>query len=189
MSQQADPTPADQSSEAQRVNSPYGATLNTAIKKLTDQILIFLLAYTILLIGVSVFGSGLAIELRTLLYIIPILGVAAYLWLKRDRTEKELRHDVRVRSRFTTGQSYVGGERGATQEGAGSTDVRSLFASGGSTVIGRDVSGPTDRSTEPPPAVNTQYLMDIFQQLDRSSQRKLIESAHSLLEQQRSHNA
>jgi hypothetical protein len=189
MSEQTDPSPVDQSPEALRVNPPYEAALNTAVKNLTDQILIFLLAYTILLIGVAVFGSGLAIELRTLLYIIPILGVVAYVWLKRGGAEKESRRDVRVRSSFATGQSYVGGKRGATHEGSGSTDVSSLFASGGSTVIGRDAGRQTGRSTETPLALNTQYLLDIFQQLDRSSQRKLIESAHSLLEQQRSHNA
>jgi hypothetical protein len=60
---------------------PYEAALNKAFDKLTSEILIFLLAYTILLIGLAVFGSGIATQFRNLLYIIPVLGVVAYVTL------------------------------------------------------------------------------------------------------------
>jgi hypothetical protein len=72
-----------------RANAPYEGALNIAFNRLTSEILIFLLAYTILLIGVVVFGAGLPTELRTLLYIIPILGVVAYVWLQKRTIVKK----------------------------------------------------------------------------------------------------
>jgi hypothetical protein len=171
------------------VNPPYEATLNTALNKLTNEIFIFLLAYLMLLIGLSVFGSSLVAELRTLLYIIPILGVMAYVRLRRrNLSQKEHRYNVQVRSGIAAEESYVGGERDPTQGGPGRTRVTSLFARR-STVIGRDVGGQTGGSTEASPAVNAQYLLNIFQQLDQANQRRLISSAQSLLDKKQSPNA
>jgi hypothetical protein len=176
------PKPSDGSA---KVESPYEAALNAAFKQLTDQILIFLLAYMILLIGISVFGQDIAAQLRTLLYIIPILGVAAYVWVRRSSLSKRTRdRSVQVRSGIATGPgTYVGGERGAVQEDAGRTTTRSGIATGGATVLGRDAPASIDKQT--PQAIETQYLLQIFEGLDEANQRRLIDTAHGLLEQQK----
>src|SRR5436305_7829631 len=70
-------------------NAPYEVPLTKAFDKLTSQIFLFLLAYVILLIGLAVFGSNLAVTLRSLFYILPILGIAAYLWQQQRAIVKD----------------------------------------------------------------------------------------------------
>ena len=53
---------------------PFEPALLKAFDKLTNEILIFLLAYVILLIGLGVFADELSETLKNLLYIIPIMG-------------------------------------------------------------------------------------------------------------------
>jgi hypothetical protein len=182
---QADSGPAGGAGENRRVSPPYEAVVNTAVKKLTDEILLFLLAYTILLIGVALFGSNLTATMRTLLYLIPLLGVAAHVWMRRPGAGRAAGRHVRVRSAIAAGRSYVGGERG-TGQGSGGTDVGSLFAGGGSTVVGRDAGGRD--ADEAPATARTEYLLDLFRQLDTPGQMKLVESAQTLLEQQLNRN-
>ena len=69
--------------------APFEDVLGKGIEKLTSEIFIFLLCYTILLIGLAVFGAQLAIEFRTLLYLVPVLGVAPYFWLRRQQLTTE----------------------------------------------------------------------------------------------------
>src|SRR5215470_16459936 len=66
-------------------SAPFEAPLTKAFDKLTSEIFIFLLAYVILLIGLAIFGSELANTLRNLLYLIPVLGVMAYVWLQQRK--------------------------------------------------------------------------------------------------------
>lgn len=163
---------------------PYEKALNVAFQKLTDQILLFLLAYVILLIGLSVFASGIADKLRVLFYMIPILGVAAYVWTRRRGLSRKMRgRDVGVRSGIAIGAgTYVGGERGAVKEGAGRTTADSVFAAGGATVIGRDVGAKIDHPGVPP--LGAQYLVEIFQTLDERNQKTLVGMAKTLHDQQ-----
>jgi hypothetical protein len=174
--------PSEASSRAD--GPPYEKALTVAFEKLTDQVLVFLLAYVILLIGLSVFASGVADKLRVLFYIIPILGVAAYVWMRRHGLSRKMRgRDVRVRSGIASGPgTYVAGERGAVNQGAGRTTAESLIATGGATVVGRDVA----TKINPPPMqpFGAQYLLEIFQTLDERNQKTLVGMAKTLHDQQ-----
>jgi hypothetical protein len=128
---------AEQPRTDPQANAPYEEALKIALNKLTSEVFIFLLAYTILLIGIAVFGSGLTTQLRTLFYIIPILGVAAYIWLRRPNIVKKAAGDVRVRALLARGGANVIGVRGGPGQEQGNTDVSAGIASG-SNVIGRD---------------------------------------------------
>jgi hypothetical protein len=181
VSNQNHPQLPQASGETTTVHAPYEKALSEAFRKLTDQVLIFLLAYVILLIGVSMFAPGMRSEFRALLYIIPILGVAAYVLLRRRGLCQT--RDVRVRSGIAMGPgTYVGGERGVGNQGAGRTTTGSLIATGGATVVGRDVPANTDKQTQQP--VGAQYLLEIFRNLDERNQRELVNKAQTLLNQQ-----
>lgn len=71
---------------------PFEAALSKGIEKLTSEIFIFLLCYTILLIGMAVLGTNLPKELRTLLYILPVLGIGSYLLLQGQKLKKKTRY-------------------------------------------------------------------------------------------------
>lgn len=60
-------------------HEPYMEALWETIRKIRSQILLFIIAYSILLIGIAVWGPNLVVELKTLLYILPMLGVGGYL--------------------------------------------------------------------------------------------------------------
>jgi hypothetical protein len=166
------------SSEPNPPSLPYGAMLRAGLEKLTDQVLIFLLLYVMLLIGVSVFAPDMANQFRALLYIVPILGVVAFVWVRRRSLKVSARtRDVRVQSAIAVGAgTYVGGERGTGQDGTGATNVGSLLAAGGAAVIGRDVPVQTQELPR------VQYLLEIFHALDELKQRKLIADAQRLLD-------
>src|SRR5438876_1425239 len=89
MDEQPSQEKSEQSSHVVSRNVPYEVPLTRAFDKLTSQIFIFLLAYVILLIGLAVFGSGLIVTLRSLLYILPVLGVIAYLWQQRKTIRRD----------------------------------------------------------------------------------------------------
>jgi hypothetical protein len=166
--------------------SPYEDVLNKAFDKLTSQVLIFLLAYMILLIGVAVLGNGIDSGLRTLFYIIPIMGVAGYIWLQRWRHvsgEEDSKRDVDVRGHVTRGGSEVVGERGRVSDRSGSTKVRSGLASDKSRVVGRDVPGSGGEDPTIP-----RDLIDIYHELDRGNRGRLLTYAQNLLSRQQPHN-
>ena len=67
---------------------PYERVLAKAFDKLTSEILIFLLAYTILLIGLLYFGINIPDTWRNFFYLIPVIGVLAYIWLQQGGIHK-----------------------------------------------------------------------------------------------------
>jgi hypothetical protein len=176
------PTPEPQA------NAPYEGALNIALNKLTSEVLLFLLAYTILLIGMAVFGSGLPSELRTLLYVIPILGVVAYVWLQKRTIEKRAEDgNVRVGSAVARKGAEVIGVRGPGQE-QGDTTVESLFASD-SRVIGRDYGRADDQSASAADSADVQYLVEIFQKLEEVGQNELMTKALEIQKRERQSHA
>src|SRR5688572_2568702 len=112
---------ADTSAEANPESvsrGPYEALLTRAFDKLTSQIFIFLLAYVILLISLSVFSPQLTTTLRTLLYLIPALGVIAYIWLRRREIVKGAKQQgIDVKAGIVSGSARVTGARGANAAG------------------------------------------------------------------------
>ncbi|MEH2238317.1 hypothetical protein [Nostoc sp.] len=71
--------------------APFETVLSKGIEKLTSEIFIFLLCYTILLIGMAVLGTKLPTQLRTLLYILPVLGISSYLLLQGQKLKNKTR--------------------------------------------------------------------------------------------------
>jgi len=138
---------------------------------------ISLLAYMILLIGRAALGSEIPPELRTLLYLIPVLGVAAYVWMKRWRVTRSTQRDVDVRAGVTTGGATVLGESGPLSDRPGRTEVRNGYAGSGLTVAGRMVS---DSSNEDPKI--SQDFIDTYRKLSLENRIKLLGRARTCLE-------
>lgn len=166
-----------------RPTAPYEATLMNAFGKLNSEIFIFLLAYLILVIGLGVFAPGLANPLRTLLYGLPVLGIAGYLWQRQRMLVREARqHGISVTAGVTTGRARVVGVEGPAGTGAlpENVAVRSTLASGDSKVGGL-VAPEAVPSAQAAPA-SEQYLLDLFRQLDGDSRNQLMMTAMKVLE-------
>jgi len=162
-------------------NAPYEVPLTKAFDKLTSQIFLFLLAYVILLIGLAVFGSGLAVTLRSLFYIVPILGVAAYVWQHHSAIVKDGKdRGIDVKAGKVLGHAHVGGVVNAPRDRDISNDVkvRVRRAQDSASVIGVEYGNGDESNDE------TSYIARIFQQLSSQNQRRLIDSAHRMLNQQ-----
>ena len=165
---------------------PYEAALSgaltAAINKLSSEILIFLLAYVILLVLLSTLGSGIPTELRALLYIIPVLGVGGYIWV-RKRNVVRAAHDsaqrLRVSALSATDDAYVAGVRGSVGEAPGDVSVQSGRASGRARVIGVDTAAADGED-----AADVRYLLDVARQLDPAGRRQLIARAQAMLGKQ-----
>jgi hypothetical protein len=158
----------------------YEGALTAALARLTNQVFLFLIAYTILLIGIATFGAGLPAELRDLLYVIPVLGVAAYVWLQRRKAVRSAsKPSVSVRSNEVSDQAYVAGVRGTDGEIGGNVTVRTRRASGSAAVIGIDAGAR-------PEAVNSDlaYLKDLFERLEPHRRMDLVQRAQRHLKDQ-----
>jgi hypothetical protein len=160
-------------------NAPYEAPLAKAFDKLTSQIFIFLLAYVILLIGLAVFGAELAAALRNLFYVIPIIGVVAYVWLKQQeivRSAKKRGVDVKrgivVSARNVQDQAIVMGATGVQGEKPGNVTVDVGRASGKSKVVGVDYATP-DKSGDLQD-IDVKQLLNIFSQLSSADKNELL---------------
>ena len=162
-------------------NAPYEVPLTKAFDKLTSQIFLFLLAYLILLIGLAVFGASLVVTLRNLFYILPVLGVIAYLWQQQRVIVKDGKdRGVDVKADKITGQASVGGVVNAPRDRDIPDNVRVRVRQARDRARVRGVEyGDGDESTD-----EANYLTQIFQQLSQQNQRKLIDSAHRMLTQQ-----
>jgi len=158
------------------VDLPYEVALNKALDKLTSEILIFLLAYMILVIALVVLRGSIPEGLRVLLYVIPILGISGYAWLRKRTVIREPRSGgVSVKALFVK-DAYVGGVRGVGRGGeAGAVDVSVGIATSRGTVIGVDQTSTAD---------DLKYLQSIFDQLTESHRRQVITSASQLLDRQ-----
>lgn len=155
---------------------PYETALNKAFDKLTSEIFVFLLAYMILVIALVTLRASIPDGVRALLYVIPILGVTGYAWLRKRTVIREPQAGgVSVKALFVK-DAYVGGVRGVgPASDAGAVDVSVGVAAGGGTVVG------VDRGNE---ADDLRYLSSIFHQLTDSHRRQLIMSASQMLERQ-----
>lgn len=175
-------------------SAPYEAPLTKAFDKLTSQVFIFLLAYVILLIGLAVFGSEMATTLRNLFYIIPILGVVAYLWLRQSEIAKKASKQgidissgiVSVFTRKVQDQAVIKGATGVQGDLSSSVTVDVDSAKGQAQVIGMEYAAPS--KPESPQNVDAQQLLLVFNQLDPADQGKLLMSALRMREKARKDN-
>lgn len=162
-----------------RPTAPYEAVLMRALDKLTSQIFIFLLAYTMLLIGLAAYGTEMAEWLRNLLYIIPILGVSTYVLLRqRTLARKAAAYGVQVRAGIVKDSGYVAGIRGIAREFLDNVRVGVGWVSGDAQVVGVDEAGGLDTETEAPKGTEAQYLLSLYQELSERDRSRLI--AHAM---------
>jgi len=171
------PTPATTGSQT----APYEVPLTKAFDKLTSEIFLFLLAYVILLIGLAVFGSSLIVPLRTLLYIVPILGVAAYLWQQQGTIVKDGKNQgIDVKAGKVLDDAHVSGVINASREGAipSNVKVRVKKASGRARVSGAEYADGNASDNK------TGNTLQVFQQLSSQNQMELIKHAQEMLSQQ-----
>ncbi len=98
MIEQTDAKPEQMTTSTVYKAPPYEGVLLKAFDRLTSEIFIFLLAYVILIIGLSFFNVAMTNTLITLLYLIPILGVVSYAWLRQRALVNDAKeHGVNVK--------------------------------------------------------------------------------------------
>jgi hypothetical protein len=150
-------------SDNRKSMAPYETALNKALDKLHSEVLIYLLAYLILLIGLSVYGTAISTTLRNLLYIIPILGVLAYSWSKKRSAVKK--SGVNVAAGIARSGAYVGGIRGDARYSE-PVDVKAGIASGHAQVVGVDV-GPAKAAS------GNDDIFTVFQKLNEKNRNEI----------------
>jgi len=164
------------------LSAPYETVLIKAFNKLTSQVFIFLLAYLILVIGLAVLAPQLTSQVRTLLYLLPILGIGAYLWQQqRSLAGKAKRRGIDVKAGVVMGSAQVTGVRSHT----GSADLPKDVSVGVGLAAGKGEVGGVyiDQEETGDLASDAQYLLETFQQLSPPKRRKLISSAQKLLDE------
>jgi hypothetical protein len=167
----ADGTGEGERADQQRMGAPYEAALTAALNRLTSEVLVFLLAYTILLVGLSVLGGAIVPALRALFYVIPVLGVGAYVLLRRRRAVRSARRQgVDVGSLLAGGRATVVGVRGRAGVSP-NVRLRSGIAGGDAVVAGYDA----------PPSGVPDELVEIYERLDRAGRLRLLEAGSRIL--------
>jgi hypothetical protein len=160
--------------------APYEVSLTKAFDKLTSQILIFLLAYVILVIGLSIFGKNLTNSFKTLLYIIPVLGVAAYLWENQKAIRREAdENGIDVSAWIVKGAEVVaveGAKRGDSIPEKVVVKPKLVFDNA-------KVKGLVFGSDKPADA-SEKYLMEQYMKLDEENKGELIDYARKLIRKQ-----
>lgn len=167
--------------------SPYEAVLIKAFERLTSEIFLFLLAYAVLVVVLSVFNVAMTDTLQNLLYLIPILGVITYTWVRqrslaRDakKWEETPKDGVYVEVDQARGNADIGGIVGSHQEPTTNVGVVVKRASDHAKVRGIEYG----QHNQTLPLADESYLVDLFQRLDDTRRRKLIGQAQKLLETQ-----
>lgn len=140
--------------------------LSQALQRLTSEVLIYLLAYAVLVASLIIWGKPVNPALRNILYILPPLGVAAYLFQQRRRIKSNRPPRVVVRALLTWGKGSVIGIRGKGYQG--DVKVKAGVTANGK-VVGVDVRQEVEAA-----AVDITYLTDLFNKLDKKGRQKVI---------------
>jgi hypothetical protein len=187
MSEQTDATPREIPPSLVSTAAPYEDALIKAFDRLTSEIFIFLLAYFILIVGLSFLNVRLTDTLRNLLYIIPILGVVAYLWVRQHELVRDakkhgvdVKEGVRVDAGNVSDDAVITGVSGAGEGPIGNVDVAVRRASNRAIITGIDYAQADAHS----PSEEERYLVKLFRQLDVTSRDRLIAQAQKLRKKQ-----
>jgi hypothetical protein len=185
MTEQSDPPKANAAQDlpvSLHPSAPYEAVLIKAFNRLTSEVFIFLLAYLILIIGLAVLAPGLTSEVRTLLYILPVLGIGAYSWQKRRALAGQAKlQGIDVWAGIVTGEAKVRGFQ-APAGAAGTPQnvkVTAGFAGGKGAVEGV-VIGDSETGAN---TSDAHYLLETFQKLNPPQRARLITTAEMLLKE------
>jgi hypothetical protein len=158
---------------SKKAHAPYETALGMAFQKLSSQVLIFLLAYMILIIGMEFFAGEAAVQLRALLYLIPILGAGAYVMLEKRKARL---NGISASAGYVSGSTVEGVRGDPGKVSGGGVRAMAGIAVKGATVRGVDMGGG---KTERP--ADLAYLSDLFANLDEEGRQKLIATAMELL--------
>jgi hypothetical protein len=150
------------------VKLPYEAVLAKTVDKLTNEFLLFLIGYCILLIGAEYLTPHLFSRLKLLFYVLPVLGIVAYLYSKRSGLKQKLEVEVRA---LVADRARIIGITGDASDLQGSVDVKAGVATRGAEVIGVDQAGGKQASDEA-------YLLDVFRRLDNVGRTEVINAAN-----------
>jgi len=142
--------------------------LSQALQRLTSEVLIYLLAYAVLVASLIIWGGSVNAALRNILYILPPLGVAAYLYEQRHRIKSNRPPRVAVSVLFAGRHAIVAGIRGTWRP----VDVRVKTG----VVTGKVVGVETGQQAESAPADIT-YLTTLFDKLDSEGRLEVIRVA------------
>jgi hypothetical protein len=142
--------------------------LSQALQRLTSEVLIYLLAYAVLVVSLAIWGGSVNSATRNILYILPPLGVVAYLYEQRRRVKSRRAPRVIVSALFTGRSGIVAGMRGAWFPA--DVRVKGFFTTG--KVVGVEV-GQQAGST----AADITYLTALFDKLDNKGRQKVIQAA------------
>lgn len=156
---------------------PYEHLLVRAFDKLSSEIFVFLLAYVMVLIGFAVVAPAVSASFSLLLHVLPIVGVAAYVWLRSAGLAKQATaNGVDIWSGIAIGSARVTGVAGAVARTLGRVKVRSVLAAGSARVTAVDAggNGEADGNEE-------RYLLDQFRKLDETARRAVVDEVHRLL--------
>lgn len=150
-----------------------------AFDKLTSQVFIFLLAYTLLLVIVVVKGSQMPAEFRLVLTVIPLLGVVGFIWLRHMRLRTESSSaGISVQAGEISDSASVAGVRGAQSPDyvPENVNVSVKHGSGHANIVGVEyetVSRRQDDSQE-------NQLIQLFRNLPSSERNALLDHAIQL---------
>lgn len=165
------------STDKQKSMVPYEASFSKGLEKLTDQILVFLLLYMILLIGLDLFAKGIVEKYRPLLYIIPIGGVISYAWRQKKNAVKN-KNDIRQGTKIDVKETYgrVLGKQGDLSEGY--VDIQAGQVGKDAEIIGESSYFDDNRANN---STDVKFLIDIFEQLNSSDKLEIINNATTKL--------
>lgn len=158
----------DKNADASSLKLPYEDVLARTVDKLTNEFFLFLIGYCVLLIGAEYLTPNLFSHFRWLFYIIPILGMVVYLFVKRGRIRNKIQVDVRS---IWADHARVAGITGDASKLEGSVNVVAGMTSEGAEVIGIDqAAGNRQPSDEG-------YLLDVYRSLDDVGRRAVMKAA------------
>jgi hypothetical protein len=145
--------------------------LSQALQRLTSEVLIYLLAYAVLVASLVIWGGSVNAALRNILYILPPLGVAAYLYQQRRRIKSSRPPRVAVSVLFAGRDAIVAGIRGTWQPA--DVRVKAGFATG--KVVGVETGQQAESA-----AADITYLTELFNKLETKGRQKVIQVATQL---------
>jgi len=151
-------------------------TLTKAVKRLTSQVLLFLIAYLILVAILILAGATIEPKVQAGLFFVPVLGIIAYVYLEKktlDTQTRAVEDSTRVVAEKVDNSEIVG-RRGKVDQNEGSVDVRVKDAKN-AMIVGVDaMPGTVSQNSQ------RDYLLKIFDGLGADARRNLVDKAIAL---------
>ena len=169
--------PAEDTPSAPQINIPVALvdTLTRTVKRLTSQVLLFLVAYLILIVILILAGAAIGSEVRAGLSFIPVLGVTAYVYLQKKTLDTQTRAvDNHTRVVVESVENVKIGGRFGQGGNEGVVDVQVKDAKD-AVIVGIDATpSATSQDSE------RDYLLKIFDGLGADGRRKMVSAAMKL---------